>query len=158
MSRIENAYQQFCKKRFPLPSKKQVAKLERRIGIQLPSDYRQYLLEYNGGFFTEPRIAPPEEGCPLDRLTFLSGIGASTPSAEFASEANLALFDDNEPPQLIPIGYTMMGNLLYLITSAENNGWIGMKKAFSDDCWFLAEGIADFFGLLQNPPGEDRSA
>ncbi len=151
MSTIEGVYREFCEKRFPLPREWQVAELERRIGVPLPADYRRFLLEFNGGFFREPQIVPPEDGCPLDRLTFMNGIGATHPVAELGSKDDLALFDDNDPPQILPIGYTIMGNLLFLITCSEDNGQIGLKKAFSDQSFFLADGIEEFFGLLRKP-------
>jgi hypothetical protein len=151
MKKIEYYYFKFCKERFPLPLEKQVADLERRIGISLPADYRQFLLKYNGGFFTEPEIVPQVEECPLDRLTYMNGIGATHPDAELASKEDLALFDDNDPPQILPIGYTIMGNLIILITHKYNNGSIILKKSFSDDMFFLANGIEEFFGLLREP-------
>lgn len=151
MKTIEAAYNLFCEERFPLPAETQVAALERRIKVSFPDDYRQFLVEYNGGFFTEPHIIVPIEECPLDRLTFLHGIGATDATAELASEADLALFDDNVPPQILPIGYTLMGNLILLITHVEDRGYILLKKAFSDDSFFLAEGIEEFFGLLHEP-------
>ena len=154
MNAIESGYAEFCMTRFPQPSESQVANLERRIGVALPDDYRQFLREYNGGFFREPRIVPIVDGCPFDRLTRLSGIGASHPSAELASETDLSLFDDNDPPQILPIGYTLMGNLILLITHPEDNGCILLKKAFSDESFFLADGIEELFGQLREPTDE----
>jgi len=94
------------------------------------------------------------EECPLDRLAFMSGIGATHSVAELASEADLALFDDNDPPQILPIGYTLMGNLIFLVTHPEDRGCIALKKAFSDEVYPLAEGIEEFFGLLREPSNE----
>src|SRR5260370_15782235 len=105
MNAIELAYAKFCKKRFPLPTEGKVSDLEKRIGIRLPPDCRRFILEYNGGYFTKPEINSVVEGCPVDCLDFMQGIGASHPSAELASEQDLALFDDNDPPQILPIGY-----------------------------------------------------
>jgi hypothetical protein len=156
MNSIAAAYRKFCKRRFPLPSEEEVAALEERIGVFLPPDYRKFLLKYNGGFFTEPRIVPPSDDCPFDRLTVLHGIRATHSSAELASISWLTLFDDNDPPEILPIGYTMMGNLLYLVTHPEENGSIGLKKASSDQFFFLAEGIEKFFGLLRKPPADDE--
>lgn len=66
----------------------------------------------------------------------------------------MALFDDNYPAQLVPIGYTIMGNLIGLITHEELNGRIILKIAFKDDWFLLAEGIEEFFGLLHDASGE----
>jgi len=157
MNEIQFAYQHYCKKRFPLPSERQVADLESRIEVGLPPDFRQYILEFNGGWFNEPRITPGPNGCPADRLSYLSGIGASHRCAELASPADLALFDDNRPMQILPIGYTLMGNLLLLVVASDgtDRGHILLKKAFSDQSFFLADGIVDFFKLLQSP-SEDQ--
>jgi len=77
MTTIENAYSRFSVKRFPLPSEAQLAELERRIGVIFPDDYRQFLLGFNGGYFKCPEITPVGEGCPLETLQILCGIGAS---------------------------------------------------------------------------------
>ena len=153
MCYIEVGYHNFCSGRFPLPAEKQIDDLEQRLGIHLPPEYRQFLLEYNGGIFAEPDIVPPSQDCPLDRLRFLCGIGASHPIAELASPEGLPpeIFDGNDPPIILPIGYTLMGNMLLLVTSDEGFGCIVMKQAFTDNSFFLAKGIVDFFGLLREP-------
>jgi SMI1/KNR4 family protein SUKH-1 len=154
MNAIQSAYERFCKKRFPLPSEQQVAALERRIGVSLPEDYRRYILEFNGGWFTEPDIVPPIKECPLDCLDFMNGIAATHPCAELASAADLALFTDNDPIQLLPIGYTSMGHLIWLSTHPDDRGRIGLKKCSSDESFFLAKSIEGFFALVQEPSDE----
>jgi len=150
MNTIETAYRKYCTERFALPTEKQVSDLEEKIGVFFPDDYRQFLLTYNGGVFNEPDIIPPDKECPVDGLEFMNGIGAIHPVIELGREIDLDIFDDNDPPQVVPIGDTIMGNLILLITHYEGNGCIVMKKAF-DRSFFLAEGIEEFFGLLQDP-------
>lgn len=156
MKNAEIAYKSFCKERFPSPSETDVCNLEDKLRISLPPDYRQYLLKYNGGFFNEPDIIPPRKGPPLDCLTYMHGIRATHPIAEIGS--NVSLFDDNMPPQILPIGYTLMGNLILLITHPEDRGCILLKKAsideFSHESWLLARGIDEFFALLREPKDE----
>jgi hypothetical protein len=77
MTTIKNAYDRFAVERFPLPSQPQLSELERRLGVVLPDDYRQFILEFNGGYFKEPEITPIGEGCPQDTLEILFGIGAA---------------------------------------------------------------------------------
>jgi hypothetical protein len=155
MNIIQAAYEAFCRTRFPLPSESQVADLERRLGVPLPPDYREFLLHYNGGYFTEPDIIPPEEGCPEIALSFLGGINATNPSAELCSPGGLtpAIFDDNDPPQMLPIGYTPMGNLLFMTVEpgADDCGYIGVNVIYPpiDKAFPLAAGIEEFFGLLR---------
>jgi len=152
MTTIASAYENFCENRFPLPREEQLDELERQIDASFPDDYRQFILQYNGGFFNEPRIAPPDNECPLDRLTYLKGIGASHPCAELGTEADILLFDDNDPLEILPIGTTLMGNLLILVMRPDEKGSILLKVADSDDYHLLAEGIEEFFTLLQVPP------
>lgn len=155
MQSIEYAYNSFCEERFPLPTEKQVSDLEQRIGVTLPNDYREFLLEFNGGVFSEPDILPPSDDCPSDCLTFMHGIGSTLEDvAELASNLDLALFDDNDPVQILPIGSTMMGNLILLGTHPDDRGCIYLKKAFSDSSFLLAEGIEEFFELLREPSDE----
>jgi hypothetical protein len=60
------------------------------------------------------------------------------------------LFDDNDPPIVLPIGYTEKGNLLYLITSgARDRGSICLKLAGSWTSFVLADTMAEFLKLLQ---------
>jgi hypothetical protein len=150
MPAIGGAYRTLCRKRFPLPSESQVAELEEHFGVGLPPDYRRYVLKFNGGYFTEPRIIPPSmpsnEKCPLDRLTVMYGMNAAHDSAELIRGPSV--FDDNYPVEALPIGYTMMGNMLVLITHPEERGTILLKRASSDDYFLLADGIDDFFRLL----------
>ena len=153
MTTIEYAYRRFSKARFPLPSDASVAELEQRIGVTFPDDYRQFLLEFNGGFFTEPVIVPSTPDCPEDALTSMFGLGASHPSSELARERDLALFTENDPPQIIPIGSTIMGGLIILIVRPDGRGQIFLKKAFGD-FYLLAHGIEEFFELLHEPPDE----
>jgi hypothetical protein len=61
------------------------------------------------------------------------------------------LFDDNDPPKILPIGGTPMGGLIILDTApGEGRGDIWLKQAFGD-FYYLADGIEEFFGLLREP-------
>jgi hypothetical protein len=155
MNRIGSPYRRFIEQQFlPLPTQEQITALEQRINVKFPDDYRQFLLEYNGGYFTEPQIRPTSEDCPQVALTYLSGIGALHPGAELENLPRIALFDDNEPPQVVPIGCTAMGSLVVLATRPEDRGTIFLKEAFGG-WFFLAEGIEGFFELLREWPKED---
>ena len=126
-------------------------KLEQRIGVVFPDDYRRFLLEFNGGYFKEPEITPVGEGCPLDTLAMLFGIGASHWEAELCTPALMSLFDDNTPPKIVPIGSTGMGGLIILDTApGDGRGEIYLKKAFGD-FYFLAEELEAFCNLLREP-------
>lgn len=151
MINIEYAYRRFCTERFPLPTESQLQALERRIGVRFPDDFRHYILEFNGGYFNEPVIMPTSEGCPEDALDFMCGIHASHEEAELGLDVDLALFDDNDPPKIVPIGGTPLGSLIILDTApGEGRGVIYFKQAFGD-FYYLADDIEDFFGLLREP-------
>ncbi len=155
MSSIQPVYRQFLKIGFPLPSEAQVRALERRIKVDFPEDYRGYLLEFNGGFFIEPEIAPIGAGCPEDALSYLNGLNATHPGAELGSIEDMNLFDDNDPPKIVPIGGTVTGGLIILDTApGEGRGDIYLKEAYGGYHW-LADGIEGFFALLREPLPDD---
>jgi hypothetical protein len=149
MTAIDDAYRRFSRERFPLPTEKQLAEVEQRIGIVFPDDYRRFILEFNGGYFHEPTIAPVDEGCPQGILSFMSGIGASHEESELGLPFDLSLFDDNDPPKIVPIGGTPIGGLIILDTApGEGRGEIYYKQPFGD-FYFLADNIGEFFALLR---------
>lgn len=88
MNKIEEAYNRFCTDRFPLPSEQEVSALEERIGVTFPDDYSRFLLTFNGGYFREPCILPPDPEWPLDRLTLMHGIHATDLTSELGSDAD----------------------------------------------------------------------
>lgn len=135
MTTIDNVYNRFAVERFPAPSEAQVAELELRIGVRLPDDYRRFVRRYNGGYFKCPEITPVGEGCPLETLEILFGIGVSHEEAELATDSDLVLFDDNTPPKILPIGRRGMAGLITLDTApGEGQGAIFLKKAYGDFC------------------------
>ncbi|HVU89421.1 MAG TPA: SMI1/KNR4 family protein [Pirellulales bacterium] len=150
MNDITYAYKRFCTERFPLPTDAQVSELEWRIRVVFPKDYREFVLQFNGGYFDDPVIAPVPDGCPLETLTYMSGIGASHPGAELGRDDLLSVFDGNVPPIIVPIGYTGLGSLVILRTGDEEHGAIYLKEAFGG-FHYLAEGIEGFFDLLRSP-------
>ena len=150
MTTIQSAYDRFCKERFPVPSDAQLSALEQRIGVVLPADYRRFILQFNGGYFADPLITPVGQGCPTECLDSLFGIGASHPTAELGRERDIGLFDDNDPPIIVPIGSTAVGGLIILDTApGEEQGSICLKQAFGD-FFYLTDSIEGFFGLLRD--------
>jgi len=151
MTTIQSAYDRFGKVRFSPPSEGELFALQRQIGVVLPPDYRQFILDFNGGYFSDPVITPVGLGCPTECLDSLFGIGASHPSAELGRPADIALFDENDPPKIIPIGNTAVGGLIILDTApGDGNGSIFLKQAWGD-FYYLTENLAEFFALLREP-------
>jgi hypothetical protein len=124
------------------------------MNVELPRDYVRYLLEYNGGWFTEPSIVTEEIKIDFDRLTVMFGIGASHLTAELADEGRINIWDDNDPPQMLPIGYTLRGNfiVMFVVPGDDDYGEIALKTPQSS--YFLASSISEFFETLQTPPEE----
>lgn len=150
MSSIEYAYARWARKRLPLPTEQQVAELESRLGVELPEDYRQYLLEFNGGVFEEPEILSPDKNCPRRGLEVMFGVESKLDGTRLGEPWQIALFDDNDPLIALPIGDTAFGDLIILATGPENRGVIYFKQASGG--WFeLAEGIEEFFANLREP-------
>jgi len=157
MGTIDYTYARFSKKRFPLPTEKQLVELERRIGVRFPEDYRRFILKFNGGYFKEPEITPVDD-CPIESLRCLFGIGASHETAELGRSQEISLFDDNNPPKIVPIGRTGRGGLIILDTApGEGNGDIFLKQAWGN-FYFLTEGIEAFMALLREPMWNDDEA
>jgi hypothetical protein len=128
-----------------------VRDLERRLRIPLPGHYRRFVLEFNGGYFGPPYplVSPVHDGAPLEHLTALWGIGASDPGAELGHDA--CNFDDNDPPSILPIGYTERGSMLLLVTEdAPDYGSVCVKLAFCWTVYVIADTMDEFFGLLRS--------
>lgn len=149
MSTITYAYNRFCIKRFPLPRERQFDDLEWRINVQFPASYRQFILEFNGGYFNDCGISSPDPQCPDDGLRALAGIGASHLEAELGSLSDLSLFDDNTPAEIMVIGRTTCAGLIIMRVRYEDIGSIYLKQAYGG-FYYLADDIGEFFGLLHD--------
>lgn len=157
MDVITAAYSSYCVERFTLPSEYEVAGLEARLGILLPPDYRQFILQFNGGVFNEPAIFLPGQRATVDWLTLLAGIHAPQPSLELGGidgeGFTPAIFDGNDPVQILPIGYTLKNGLLWLAVQpgGDDFGQLALKPAFSSEAIHIADGIEELFTLLRRP-------
>lgn len=150
MISIQYAYARWARERLPLPSEEQVAALESRLRVELPDDYRQYLLEFNGGVFENPEIISADEEIPRRGLELMYGVASPTPPLDLGRPWQIALFDDNDPLIALPIGDTAFGDLIILATAPENLGVIYFKQASGG--WFaIADGIEEFFANLREP-------
>lgn len=154
-STIEYAYRRYCSKRFPKPTERQLATLEVRLRAKLPDDFREFLLDFNGGYFDEPLVTPYEHDMPPVNVRRLYGVATSDEYAELASDSDLALFDDNDPLRTLPIGDTHFGGLFCISFWPEDFGRIMYKHPFGE-FYHLADGIEEFFGLLVDDPSLDE--
>jgi hypothetical protein len=151
MTIIDEVYARFAITRFPLPSERDIAELEKRTECRFPENYRQFLLQFNGGYFSDPEIAQVGDGFPNDSLRNLFGIRAPHEEAELGLPRRTALFDDNDPPKILPIGLTSMGGLIILdVAPGDGQGAIFLKVAFGG-FHYLCESIEEFCELLKEP-------
>ncbi len=150
---IERVYQKYVRKRFSLPTEKEVAALEERINAKFPPEYRWFLLRYNGGWFKENSLENFDDRISGRCVDCLYGIKAGHESAELGNRADMALFDDNDPPQIVIIGNTVMNQLIVLGVHPENYGEIYFKT-FTEFI-FMTDSLEEFFGMISDPLEED---
>jgi hypothetical protein len=92
---------------------------ETKIHIQLPSDYRHFLLKHNGGkpipsFFW---ITPYEDGSSVNRFYGLYNDPTSLSINTFIGKENYGI-----PESMLPIGDDGVGNYICIGISLENHG------------------------------------
>lgn len=154
---VELAYQKYCEERFSLPTEADVLALEKRLKITLPEHYRNYLLNWNGGYFLEPCITPPEEGgvldCPTSSFQTMFGIGAPLIDdgdvyAELGQLSDILTWDNNDPVIMLPIGDTVMGAYIVMNTLIDDEGFGCVALRTFDSLFWLADSMEDFFALF----------
>lgn len=151
MDKVDEAYRRYCRERFPLPCEKDIDELEERIKVRFPADYRSFLLEYNGGFFARPLIESPGDPCPTDQLRAMNGIRATHEIAELGRSRDLSLFTENDPPEVVPIGYTGMNYLILLVVAQDGEDYGHVLLRTFDESFYLAATMEEYFGLFHGP-------
>lgn len=132
-------YNKFCNTRFKLPTEEQVKSIEERFKSQIPEQYRNFILNYNGGYFKNAKFkAKGKENF----LHLLFGVTPEDKSSDLVR--GVYLFDDNDPVSLLPIGVTDIGDLLFIMIGDVEDGEIGLKIAFSDEYFQLAPDFKSF--------------
>lgn len=149
MSGCAQAYSCWCVSRFAMPTEQDIWDLEERISARLPDHYRRFLLDWNGGIFNEPKIIGGQEDHPAESLKYLSGIHASVQYAELGNTRDLALFDDNDPPTILPIGATRTGSLLMIttVTGDVDDGMVFLRTIGQEN-FYLCDSMDELFLLL----------
>jgi hypothetical protein len=137
-------------------TERDVIELEHRLGVSLPSDYVAFLREHNGG--TPLSNVFPIFGFPLDRqgvLALFFGVMRGGPS-DLISGAEA--FDNRVPPELLPVGSDVFGNLICLAILGPNRGkvywWFHEEEADEgespsyDNVYFVADSFTDLLNSL----------
>ncbi len=119
-------------------SEEKLCEVENRMGFTLPTAYRQFLLQYNGG-------KPKPAGFRFDKesdtyndseINFFHGIQED---AEFYInfERNCRMSEGRMPPDLIPIASDPFGNWICIAVSGEDCGqvyfWDHEREADPDE-------------------------
>jgi hypothetical protein len=89
-----------------------IAAAEKRMGRAIPPDYRDFLLEHNGGHPDPARFDIPGEEQPrTSRVSFFFGVDVQKP---LNVEYFVSTFEGRIPPELFPIGRDPGGNLMLM--------------------------------------------
>ncbi len=103
---------------YPPLSEEDVSQFERELGIDLPDDYRQFLLTHNGGR-PEPEVFPVEGDPDASMVDWFLGIQEG---AYEDLRNHLKVFRDRVPPELLPIARDPGDNLIYIAVLGPNRG------------------------------------
>ncbi len=146
-------YRLHCTKRFgPAPTAEELDEIARNLQVILPAHYRRFIREHNGGRFDDPVFVVSGRQY---RLSELYGVRADTNDVELFSPSSLSLFDDNDPVQVVPIGYSCGGDLLLLVvaTDGDDFGRVLLKKPFSGESIDLGADMDEFLALFIDTTG-----
>jgi hypothetical protein len=147
LTKVEQFYACWCKERFPLPTESEIDALEDGLQATLPSDYREFLFRFNGGFFRDPDISL-HEACPDSAISFLHGIQVKYDFAKLGSD--VGLFDDNYPVEILPIGYTPGNNLLCVAMFPDDDfGSVGLRT-IQHKVHHVSDTFLEMFELIEN--------
>lgn len=144
----------------------EIIDLENQLAVSLPPDYTAFLREYNGGF-PQPNVFTIK-GFSLDNrgvLAFFFGVEQGEP-LDLAD--NKSIFRNRVPPELLPVGADVFGNLICLAVSGPNRGkvywWFHEEEADEgepptyDNIYFVADSFSDLLNNLTELPtnNEDK--
>ena len=131
----------------------EVLKLEKTFRIKLPEDYRNFLIQSNGGDVTDGYLYVKEldEGM---RMGYFFGIDIKEGFADI-NEINEE-YDDDIPKKSLLIGMDEGSGFILLVNDGKNNGiWYYDHTYFfdqsSDDLntYFICDTFSDFIKMLE---------
>lgn len=137
-------YARFCTKRFGLPSSAELRALEEHCQVCLPADFRDFLLQFNGGEFSEPSFYVKE----LNKMFGLSLLFGCGIGGQYDLADKVELFEENVPTVILPIGSTSGNSLLLLVTEEFEKGSIRLKEPWLETSVFVADDFGDFLKLF----------
>jgi hypothetical protein len=101
-------------------SAQKIAAFERRFGIKLPADYKQFLRTTNGGIPDPNCFNVPDRGEAL--ADYLYGVREERTYCDLEWEQRQASHWDPLPPGFVAIGHDPGGSTLLLATLGEDAG------------------------------------
>jgi hypothetical protein len=133
----------------------EIADFERRAKISLPPDYRQFLLETNGGRRAAGgAFKEATSGEKIGTIKIMLGL---TGDPDYSIDTHLSYLDERIPTELIPIAYDRGGNYLLLDCSDARRGcvyFLGLESAdpesppSRDSLTLVSRSFKDFRGQL----------
>ncbi len=151
---IDAAYDRYCTERPPLPSEESISAIEDDLGITFPNHYRDFLLNYNGGWFGKyPEIHSDEYVVPKISLENMFGVDTGNEYLKLNDWPTIHLWDDNDPIIILPIGSTTSNYIIVLVAQVTEEDYGQIYLRTFDDIFFLAEDMEEFFELWRDYKG-----
>jgi SMI1/KNR4 family protein SUKH-1 len=137
-------------------SSMEIATLEKQLSVSLPLDYAAFLCVHNGGS-PQPNVFPIS-GFPLDTQGILAYFFGVKERESMDLLDNVLSSRNRVPPELLPIGYDVFGNLVCLAVAGTNRGkvywWFHEEEADEgepptyDNLYFVADSFNDLLNSL----------
>lgn len=108
--------------KFPPATPEEIQKAEQSMGIEIPEEYRQFLLKYNGGR-PKPDVFPIHNN-PVGDKGIMSNFFSVNESDYDSLQKIWKIFKDRIPSGYLPIAHDVGGNLLCMKLSGDDNGSI----------------------------------
>ncbi len=138
-----------------------IQELERSIGSELPSDYREFLAVYGGATFSKPFEAPiaepghfDEYACPTAFLGFYKPNSGSAHALDVMD--GVRYYKNRVPKGYIPIAQAIGGNLILLGVETANRGKVLYWDHETSDVFAVADSFSEFLSQLTLTDEEDE--
>ena len=134
----------------PSISEADIDHFQRRIGRPLPSDYREFLLQYNGGCPEPCTVDIPghDEGCVDVRTLF----GVLEKREVSGLSWNYAEYSKQFGPDFLPIARTDTNDIFFLNLGDDDPGivqfWDSMEENSAMAMYRLGDSFSDFLGKI----------
>lgn len=148
------------KENYPKLEVSQIEEWELRNNIEIPLVYREYLLEYNAGYFIpEPNVFDVPK---MGRFALANFLGLSDDIYGLAYA--LKVYRNRFPDKYFPIANDVVGNLILMGQSEKNHGQIFFwyhemeqdtgKKPYEKNIFKVSKTLKDFVNSLYTPEEE----